>query len=82
MIFLGQLGRAYPDVAFMGHNFDIVVGGQTYEGSGTSASSPNFAGMMTLINGRRMKAGKSPIGFLNKILYGKLGAEHPEVHFP
>jgi tripeptidyl-peptidase-1 len=72
-------GRAYPDMAFMGHNFDIVVGGATYEGSGTSASSPNFAGMLTLINGRRMKAGKQPIGFLNQLLYTKVATQHPEV---
>jgi tripeptidyl-peptidase-1 len=72
-------GRGYPDVAFLGHNFDIIVGGSTYEGSGTSASSPNFAGMMTLINGRRIKAGKQPIGFLNKILYETVAVKHPEV---
>lgn len=32
--------RAYPDVAVLGHNYGIVIGGSTYYGSGTSASSP------------------------------------------
>lgn len=62
-------GRGYPDVAIMGHNYPIVVGGNTYQGSGTSAASPVFAGMITLINAERIQAGKKTLGFLNTALY-------------
>jgi len=37
--------------------------------SGTSASSPAFAAMVTLINGERLAKNKSPLGFLNPALY-------------
>lgn len=62
-------GRGYPDVGLMGHNYVIVVGGQSYEGSGTSASTPVFGAMITLINAERLNAGKKSLGFLNKALY-------------
>jgi tripeptidyl-peptidase-1 len=62
-------GRGYPDVAVMGHNFEEVIGGSTYEVSGTSAASPTFAGMVTLVNGLRLSKGKSALGFLNPALY-------------
>jgi len=62
-------GRGYPDIATMGHNYPIVVGGSTYVGSGTSAATPLAAGMVTLINANRIMAGKSTLGFLNPALY-------------
>lgn len=37
--------------------------------SGTSASAPIFASMINLINGERIAAGKSSLGFLNPSLY-------------
>ena len=74
-------GRGYPDVAMMGHNvnfqvspqYPIVIGGQTYVGSGTSASSPVFAATIVLVNDQRMSAGKKPLGFLNPALYDLTG---------
>jgi tripeptidyl-peptidase-1 len=71
-------GRAYPDLAAMGHNYPILVGGNTYVGSGTSASTPVTAGMFSLINGLRMKAGKSPVGWINPTLYS-LGGNHSDI---
>jgi tripeptidyl-peptidase-1 len=62
-------GRGYPDVALLGHNYLVVIGGQTYEVSGTSCSSPTVAGMIALVNDARMNAGKAPVGFLNTALY-------------
>jgi tripeptidyl-peptidase-1 len=62
-------GRAYPDVSVMGFNYPVVVGGQFALESGTSASAPVFAGMVTLINDARMAAGKPALGFLNQALY-------------
>merc|ERR1712157_136876 len=38
-------------------------------GGGTSASTPVFAGMVSLLNEARIKAGKPAMGYLNKFLY-------------
>ncbi len=37
--------------------------------SGTSASTPAFAGVVSLLNDARLEAGKSPLGFLNPFIY-------------
>lgn len=61
--------RAYPDISLAGYNYEVVVGGKTYAVSGTSASSPVSAGMISLINAARLAAGKSALGFINQALY-------------
>eukprot|EP01087_Luapelamoeba_hula_P001899 TRINITY_DN116_c0_g1_i1.p1 TRINITY_DN116_c0_g1~~TRINITY_DN116_c0_g1_i1.p1 ORF type:complete len:570 (+),score=74.79 TRINITY_DN116_c0_g1_i1:169-1878(+) len=61
--------RGYPDVAVIGYNYNVVLGGNTYLESGTSASAPVFAGMIALINGALIAQGKSPVGFANPALY-------------
>lgn len=66
-------GRAYPDVAFLGHNFPIAIANNIYHGSGTSASSPSMAAVITLINGMRLQAGKGPVGFVNPVIYSSNG---------
>jgi tripeptidyl-peptidase-1 len=71
-----QYGRIYPDVAMAGHNFPIEVGGSQYMGSGTSASAPLFASLVTLVNGQRVAAGKKPIGFLNPSIYHMAASAH------
>jgi tripeptidyl-peptidase-1 len=62
-------GRGYPDVAMLGHNYAVVIGGKTQILSGTSASSPVVAGMVALVNANRLAAGKSSLGFLNPAIY-------------
>ena len=62
-------GRAYPDVATQGKNFYIHSGGRGYGFTGTSASSPTFASIIALVNDRLLVAGRSPLGFLNPLLY-------------
>jgi len=69
-------GRGYPDVAAMGHNYEVVIGGQTYQVSGTSAASPVFAGIISLINGLRLSKGKSSLGFVNPALYANAADFH------
>lgn len=67
--------RGYPDVAFNGHNYYINMGrgascpcpGEQVDG--TSASSPSFAGLVSLINDHLLNAGKTTLGFLNPLLY-------------
>lgn len=62
-------GRAYPDLSLAGHNYQIVVGGLTYLVSGTAASTPAVAAMVTLVNANRSAVGQAPVGFMNPTLY-------------
>ncbi|KZV98447.1 family S53 protease [Exidia glandulosa HHB12029] len=66
-------GRGFPDVSAQGVNFEVVVDAQTGTVSGTSASSPLFASIVSLVNDRLIAAGKSPLGFLNPFLYSAAG---------
>jgi len=68
-------GRGYPDVSALGHNYPVTIGGKTAVVSGTSASSPVFAAITALVNDQRLAAGKTPIGFLNPILYSETVAD-------
>ncbi|CZR59887.1 related to tripeptidyl-peptidase I [Phialocephala subalpina] len=66
-----------PDVAAQGYRFVIVEQNRSVEISGTSASSPAFAAVVSLLNNARLSEGKKPLGFLNPWLYsvGKKGLE-------
>jgi len=63
------LGRATPDVSALGEGFQVYVNGRVESVGGTSASSPSFAGIVSLLNEARFKAGKKQLGFLNPFLY-------------
>jgi subtilase family serine protease len=76
--------RGLPDLAW---NAAVNGGVLTYESDfpadqapgfhiygGTSASSPQIAGVVALANEQRHNAGKGPIGYLNPVLYGNGGA--------
>merc|ERR1712028_249036 len=54
-------GRGYPDVAMAGFNYEVVIAGNTYQVSGTSASAPVVAGFATLVNSRLAEQGKPTI---------------------
>jgi tripeptidyl-peptidase-1 len=69
--------RGYPDVSAIGHNLMTVLGGTVIPIDGTSASAPIFAGIVSLLNAARIEAGKSPMGFLNPLLY-KIAQGTPE----
>lgn len=73
--FYAANGRGYPDVSALGANFDVVVAGQWQLVSGTSAASPTFAGVVSLIVAERLAKGQSALGFLNPKLYqlGRVG---------
>lgn len=62
-------GRGYPDISAAGVNYVTVVGGEVLFMSGTSASTSVIAGMVTLVNARRLAAGYSTVGWLNPTLY-------------
>lgn len=71
-------GRGFPDITLCGHNYQVYY--STEDDSitcpckqggvdGTSASAPASAGLISLINGALLAAGKSQLGFLNPLLY-------------
>ncbi|KAF8592739.1 tripeptidyl peptidase A [Ramaria rubella] len=64
-------GRAIPDVAAQGDNFELIFQGEVGLVGGTSASSPTFAGIVSLLNDARIAAGKPSLGFLNPLIYSK-----------
>jgi tripeptidyl-peptidase-1 len=61
--------RGYPDVALMAYNYKIAVNSELTSVDGTSASTPVFAGMLSLVNSQRVAAGKSTLGWVNPLLY-------------
>ena len=58
-------GRGYPDLALAGSMFVFVIGGEFLGGGGTSVSTPIMAGMISLINAARFRAGGKPVGWIN-----------------
>ena len=61
-------GRGTPDVSTLGSNFWIISEGFWQGVSGTSCSTPTFAGMVTMLNNIRLQSGKT-LGFLNPLIY-------------
>jgi hypothetical protein len=64
-----SFSQAYPDVSAQSRRFLIYFQGQGALISGTSASTPTFAGIVSLLNDANLAAGKPPLGFLNPMLY-------------
>jgi len=67
--YFNKNGRGYPDVAALGSQIYIEFGGQQTLVGGTSASTPEWAGIVSLLNDARVQAGKNTLGFLNQMLY-------------
>ena len=63
-------GRATPDLAALGWGYKVVYGGATIMGGGTSASTPLFAALVSLMVEARLQQGMAPMGCLNAWLYG------------
>ena len=62
-------GRGAPDVAALGHNYFIYLGGSVTSVDGTSAATPVMAGIVANLNAWRLANGKPVLGFLNPLLY-------------
>lgn len=62
-------GRGFPDVSTQGNAFQVFVQGARQSVSGTSASAPAFAGIISLVNNALVSRGRKPLGFLNPWLY-------------
>ncbi|KAF7295211.1 Family S53 protease-like protein [Mycena indigotica] len=69
-----RTGRGYPDMSLQGWNFLITADGTTGDVSGTSASSPSAAAIISLVNDQLIAAGKPPLGFLNPFIYANPSA--------
>ncbi|MGO8678144.1 MAG: protease pro-enzyme activation domain-containing protein [Limisphaerales bacterium] len=63
--------RNIPDVAMAADNvFEIADNGRSLSGiGGTSCATPMWAGFTALVNQQAAASGKSPVGFLNPVLY-------------
>jgi hypothetical protein len=72
--------RAYPDVAALADNVPMWMQGFPTLTGGTSASTPAFAGIITMINDARFQKGLPSLGFVNPRLY-QLNAANPGVLF-
>ena len=68
-----QQTRGLPDVSANGANYVIAIDGTFSLVYGTSASSPTFGSVITLVNEARFDAGKGSVGFLNPTLYAHPG---------
>jgi len=62
-------GRATPDVSAIGESYQVINAGVVHAVGGTSASTPAFASMVSLLNEHRIQNGQSPLGFLNPLIY-------------
>jgi len=67
-------GRGFPDVSLAGFNYAVIVGGAPTLMSGTSASAPVFAAMVSLVNAARLQAGKPSLGWINPAIYASGGS--------
>ncbi|KAH7311332.1 tripeptidyl-peptidase 1 precursor [Stachybotrys elegans] len=64
-------GRGYPDISAQGFYFSYFWNGTEGVISGTSASTPLTAGIISLVNDALLASGKPALGFLNPWLYAK-----------
>ncbi|KAM5473106.1 vesicle formation at the endoplasmic reticulum [Microsporum audouinii] len=62
-------GRGFPDVSAQSYKFATRDHGRTIGVSGTSASAPLFAGVVSILNSIRLAHHKPRLGFLNPWLY-------------
>jgi hypothetical protein len=67
--YFNAAGRAYPDISAYGSNYFVIMNQQAVRESGTSASTPLFAAMVTLWNDMRLSYGLPPMGFIAPFLY-------------
>jgi tripeptidyl-peptidase-1 len=62
-------GRGYPDVALLGHAYEVVARGKIHAFDGTSASSPVMASFVSLVNSYRLTHNQPTMGWINPLLY-------------
>jgi tripeptidyl-peptidase-1 len=72
-------GRGFPDVS--AHSlypyYATAINGTIQANGGTSAASPIVAGILTLLNDARFRAGQPSLGFINPLLYAAAALKSP-----
>jgi len=68
--------RAYPDVSAVAIDVPMILDGKEILTGGTSASTPTFAGLISLINDHRLTNKLPSLGFLNPRIY-RIAINHP-----
>jgi tripeptidyl-peptidase-1 len=68
--FYNATNRAFPDVSAQGYNIAIYNDARVVDlVSGTSAASPAFSGIVSMMNDASLVKTGKPLGFLNPLLY-------------
>ena len=67
--YYNKMGRVYPDIALVSHNYLVNIGGSYMAVDGTSASSPAVSGMVSILNNLRLSQNKSSVGLVAPLLY-------------
>lgn len=63
-------GAGFPDISAQGVGFAVWAEGHDLMGvAGTSCASPTAAGVFSLVNDKRLAAGKPALGFMNPLIY-------------
>jgi subtilase family serine protease len=61
--------QGIPDVAAQADRFRIFLSGKAVSIGGTSAATPTFAGIVSLLNSARLSKGLPSLGFINPLIY-------------
>lgn len=62
-------GRGSPDVSLLGEQFTVIANGKEEAVGGTSASSPSFAAIVSLLNEVCLTAGGRSLGYALPLFY-------------
>ncbi|KAF2674710.1 tripeptidyl peptidase SED3 [Microthyrium microscopicum] len=62
-------GRGFPDIAAQATGYVVIDKGSRHSIGGTSASAPVIAGIVALLNAKRLQDGQPTLGFLNPWIY-------------
>eukprot|EP01035_Chromulina_nebulosa_P023270 gene23270-30161_t len=65
--------RGYPDMSMAASRYQVYINGVIYSLSGTSASAPVFAGLVSLVNSYRIALNYSTLGYMNPSIYSNNG---------
>lgn len=65
----GNYGRGNADISALGEGYQCVIDGEVQSIGGTSASTPTFSALLSLINDQLVSKGKDPLGHINPWLY-------------
>ena len=72
--YFNSSGRGFPDVAAIGTGFVVFTGGKHSPVGGTSASTPTFGSMLSMINAMRLAENKPVLGYVLPFIYEAWGA--------